>query len=237
MVPGLNIRKIQVLIFIFITCSLMAGIVSAAQSDQLFSGGTAYHTKLNQSISLFGELCGDTETMITLGMTGAHFAGTPTSGPAPLQVQFSASAGPDITSWSWDFGDGSYGSGINPVHTYTTPGNYSVKLTERQGGQATDIPSSYFSCGSVTTWQKDGMIQVTGSVSSADIVSSDQKGSVTPGTSLITTNTLGQPALVAQYLPGIYPTVSLRKTQTVNFHSGTISQRGYILTSWKIGNP
>jgi hypothetical protein len=237
MVPGLNIRKIQVLIIIFIACGLMAGIVSAAQSDQVFSGVTGYPTKLNQSVWVFGEPCGDTETMISLGVTGVHFAGTPTSGPAPLQVQFSASAGPEITSWSWDFGDGSYGSGMNPVHTYTTPGSYTVKLTERQGGQAIDPESAYFSCGSVMTWQKDGMIIVTGSGSSADLVSSDQKGAVTTATSLITTNTAEQLGLVTQYLPGLYPTISPRKNQTLNFQRGVVSPRAYSLTLWKTGNP
>lgn len=33
-----------------------------------------------------------------------------------------------LTSWQWDFGDGTYSSLQNPVHTYNSPGTYSVSL-------------------------------------------------------------------------------------------------------------
>ncbi|MFZ3385551.1 MAG: PKD domain-containing protein, partial [Candidatus Hydromicrobium sp.] len=34
-----------------------------------------------------------------------------------------------IVSYSWDFGDGSTGSGVTVTHTYNAPGNYKVTLT------------------------------------------------------------------------------------------------------------
>lgn len=34
-----------------------------------------------------------------------------------------------ITSWSWNFGDGTTDSVANPTHTYTNAGNYTVRLT------------------------------------------------------------------------------------------------------------
>jgi gliding motility-associated-like protein len=37
--------------------------------------------------------------------------------------------GAPITSWSWNFGDGSTSSVQNPTHTYTTSGDYTVSLT------------------------------------------------------------------------------------------------------------
>jgi PKD repeat protein len=62
----------------------------------------------------------------------ANFRGSPTSGPAPLQVVFedrSAQGSEPITSWSWTFGDGSTSSERNPTHTYWAPGTYTVSLT------------------------------------------------------------------------------------------------------------
>ncbi len=101
--------------------------------------------------------------MISQDMTGARFSGTPTSGPAPLQVQFLANTGEEIATWSWDFGDGSFGSGMNPVHIYTTPGTYTVKLTVRKEQTKVNYQSSSsFSWGEENTWQKEAMIQVTG---------------------------------------------------------------------------
>ncbi len=34
-----------------------------------------------------------------------------------------------VQSYTWDFGDGSSGTGVRPSHTYAAPGNYVVKLT------------------------------------------------------------------------------------------------------------
>lgn len=34
-----------------------------------------------------------------------------------------------LTSWNWDFGDGNGSSAINPVHVYSRPGVYDVRLT------------------------------------------------------------------------------------------------------------
>jgi len=68
----------------------------------------------------------------------ANFTATPTSGEAPLHVQFndtSIAENTTITSWQWDFDhDGSIDSEEqNPTWTYTTPGNYTVSLTISNG--------------------------------------------------------------------------------------------------------
>lgn len=60
-----------------------------------------------------------------------NFSATPLSGCVPLTVQFtdlSTAAGSSITEWLWDFGDGQTGTVKNPVHTYTSAGNYNVTL-------------------------------------------------------------------------------------------------------------
>lgn len=50
------------------------------------------------------------------------------SGCAPLPVRFTHSV-PNVSSLLWDFGDGNTSTLVNPTHTYTNPGTYSVTLT------------------------------------------------------------------------------------------------------------
>jgi len=58
----------------------------------------------------------------------AAFSGTPTSGCGPLEVVFTDESTGDVTSWDWDFGDGQADTGQNPTHTYTTSGDFDVRL-------------------------------------------------------------------------------------------------------------
>jgi PKD repeat protein len=64
----------------------------------------------------------------------ANFAGTPTSGTAPLVVSFTDLSTGSPTSWSWSFGDGGTSTLQNPTHTYTTAGSYTVSLTVGNAG-------------------------------------------------------------------------------------------------------
>ncbi len=60
----------------------------------------------------------------------ADFYVNPTTGAAPLEVQFTdQSSGNSIQSWLWDFGDGQTSSLQHPVHTYFNPGLFTIKLT------------------------------------------------------------------------------------------------------------
>ena len=59
----------------------------------------------------------------------ADFTATPTSGTAPLAVQFSDRSSGSPTSWSWNFGDGTTSSAQHPNHTYVAAGSYPVSLT------------------------------------------------------------------------------------------------------------
>ena len=74
----------------------------------------------------------------------ADFYGTPTSGTAPLTVQFFDQSINSPTSWSWNFGDGNTSSQQNPSHTYINPGNYTVSLTSSNSyGSDNETKSNY----------------------------------------------------------------------------------------------
>ncbi|TSC69106.1 MAG: hypothetical protein G01um101456_351, partial [Parcubacteria group bacterium Gr01-1014_56] len=66
----------------------------------------------------------------------------PTSGLAPLTVNFSSAGSGDPdgdpVSFSWNFGDGATSTQTQPVHTYTTNGTYTAALTvtDSQGSSA-----------------------------------------------------------------------------------------------------
>jgi glucose/arabinose dehydrogenase/PKD repeat protein len=75
----------------------------------------------------------------------ARASATPTSGPAPLTVQFrgsdSSDSDGDELTYEWDFGDGSaHSSEPDPEHTYQDPGVYTARLrvTDPQGEAATE---------------------------------------------------------------------------------------------------
>jgi PKD repeat protein len=59
--------------------------------------------------------------------------GGPYRGAPGQMITFNGSASEDpngdALTYSWNFGDGSSGSGVNPTHTYAAAGNYTVTLT------------------------------------------------------------------------------------------------------------
>ncbi len=64
----------------------------------------------------------------------AGFTANPSSGQAPLTVQFTDTSTGNPTAWSWNFGDGSTGSTTeNPSHTFNKAGNFTVTLTVTGG--------------------------------------------------------------------------------------------------------
>ena len=63
----------------------------------------------------------------------AVISATPLSGVVPFAVTFDGSVSHDpngaVTSWTWSFGDGTFGSGSNTTHVYSTPGTFTASLT------------------------------------------------------------------------------------------------------------
>jgi beta propeller repeat protein len=74
----------------------------------------------------------------------AAFSASPRSGKAPLKVQFTDKSANSPTSWKWSFGDGTYSTAKNPVHTYSKAGKYTVSLTVKNAkGSNTKTISGY----------------------------------------------------------------------------------------------
>ena len=58
----------------------------------------------------------------------ANFSSNVTEGCVPLDVQFN-DLSENTTERYWNFGDGTYSTEMDPTHTYSVAGNYSVNLT------------------------------------------------------------------------------------------------------------
>lgn len=63
------------------------------------------------------------------GGPASQFGVNRSSGDLPVSVSFTDRSTGTITSWSWDFGDGTTSTERNPTHTYTRRGRYFPKLT------------------------------------------------------------------------------------------------------------
>jgi PKD repeat protein len=59
----------------------------------------------------------------------ANFTASTTSGPAPLSMNFTSTSTGSITTYAWNFGDGTTSTSQNPAKTYSTAGSYTVALT------------------------------------------------------------------------------------------------------------
>jgi parallel beta-helix repeat protein len=71
----------------------------------------------------------DPATAEVLGPPEADFEAAPTSGPAPLTVDFTNTSGGLYDTSLWDFGDGLASALESPTHTYTSVGIFDVSLT------------------------------------------------------------------------------------------------------------
>jgi PKD repeat protein len=79
----------------------------------------------------------------------ANFFGSPTSGPAPLTVNFTDKSTGTINSWSWDFGDSGTSTTQNPAHQFSSNGAYTVTLTvSNAGGSDTETKTAYINVAS-----------------------------------------------------------------------------------------
>lgn len=63
----------------------------------------------------------------------------PTVCRPPFNISFTNnSTGPNTLTWFWKFGDGQTSTSKNPVHTYNSPGNYTITLSTTSSGGCSD---------------------------------------------------------------------------------------------------
>ncbi len=164
-----------------------------------------------------------TNVVVVYSPPVANFAITPSSGAVPLKVTFtdtSTSALP-ITSWAWDFGDGTTSTLQSPpVHTYSMPGMYTVKLTVTDDGPRGTNTKSAINAISVSVHSPPvAKFSITPSTGAAPlkVTFTDASQSAVPITGWAwdfgdgTTSTLQSPPVHTYSLPGMY-TVKLTVT-------------------------
>jgi PKD repeat protein len=102
----------------------------------LLNAGTAKLATINISTGVahvIGSLLSNTDAIAWEAAAppalAADFSATPTTGPAPLVVNFTDLSTGTPTGWSWDFGDGGTSTDQNPSHVYMTVGSFDVSLT------------------------------------------------------------------------------------------------------------
>jgi serine protease len=122
------------------------------------------------SLTVTGPGGSDTKMMedylqVTHAAPIANFTAKPTSGIIPLTVQFTSTSTGNITSWLWNFGDGTTSTEQSTSHTYQKAGSYTVSLTVTgPGGSGSD------------TKTVGGFIQVISAAPVADFTATPRNG-------------------------------------------------------------
>ena len=96
--------------------------------------------------------------------SSTFFTASTVAGSSPLTVRFSDNSTGKIISRFWDFGDGTpINSEQYPVHTYTAPGEYNVRLIiRRPDNTSTIIRQSYIPVIDVSNSSKESMTNLQG---------------------------------------------------------------------------
>ncbi len=118
----------------------------------------ALDTTITYQVILFATNdCGtisDTQSVTIVTDPNANFTATPTSGCAPLTVQYNNTSSPNAVSFQWNFpgGDPDTSSLANPVVLYATAGTYSATLIAiNPSGQDTFSRTDYITVNTVPT--------------------------------------------------------------------------------------
>ncbi|MGB9132661.1 MAG: PKD domain-containing protein, partial [Methanosarcina sp.] len=112
----------------------------------LESGKTYYFAVQAQSVDSTRDsnFSHEFSTTIPYPAPEAAFTANEQTGQAPLLVAFTDTSTGQITSWKWEFGDGTSSTERSPTHLYTNPGTYNVILTVTGPGGAAQISAAGF---------------------------------------------------------------------------------------------
>ena len=100
--------------------------------------GTSLSTVAN-NIRIQNQAPTPVPTATTVPRPIAAFTQDRVVGQAPLVVRFFNQSIGNITSYSWNFGDGGSSPEVNPVHTFRSPGVYTVQLTVTGPGGSSNV--------------------------------------------------------------------------------------------------
>jgi PKD repeat protein len=119
------------------------GATSTAQSpSHFYTANGVFYPSLIAIDSTGATVVSYSQPVASLAVT---FTAYPTSGPAPLTVQFTPASvdngGTALTRWNWSFGDGSTSTAQNPSHTFTAAGTYSPSLVSTNANGNTVLGS------------------------------------------------------------------------------------------------
>ena len=113
--------------------------------DNDFNGSDSFTYKVNDGIA-DSNIATVTITVNSINDAPVADPGGPYAGTVgdPVIFDGSGSMDPDgdAISYSWLFGDGKTGKGVNPSNTYDTPGSYTVNLTVTDTNGLTDMDTA-----------------------------------------------------------------------------------------------
>jgi len=139
-----------------------------------------------------------------------NFSASPTSGCYPLPVQFTDLSNPingTLSTWQWDFGDGTFDTTQHPGHVYTNSGTYNVSLV---------VTNSNGCFKSIT---KPQFILIQPGVT-ANFSNSSQSGCSAPATINFQNTSLGTGALTYQWDFGDGSTSTMENPDHVYTNTG-----------------
>jgi PKD repeat protein len=124
--------------------------LAVAVDDVAATGTYSYSGTLSASEQWVAALVTFRTVSTSPGAPTASFSAAPTSGAAPLAVQFTDTSSGGPTAWTWNFGDATpTSSAQNPAHTYSAAGTYTVTLTvSNSAGSDTATRAGLISVGS-----------------------------------------------------------------------------------------